>query len=196
MMWVLLRILHVYNFLTPFLYSGCLQTIQVSGASIILFSTGIATHFSFPLIYFWTLWFSSRSLKRARDIRDQLEALLDRVEVKLLTSKNPITIRKAMTAGYYFHAAHFSKGCYKTAKHQKNFTYFQILFYIISSRDGSSTMRLSLLQKSTWGRWGVAWMMWLSSLIVAEVCVYNYFPNCHQSCLMIICIKINYWLMD
>ena len=72
---------------------------------------------SFPLIYLST--FSSRSLKRARDIRDQLEGLLDRVEVELVSSEDFIAIRKAITAGYYYHAAQLSKGSYRTVKHQQ-----------------------------------------------------------------------------
>ncbi|XP_064101171.1 pre-mRNA-splicing factor ATP-dependent RNA helicase DHX16-like [Macrobrachium nipponense] len=59
-----------------------------------------------------------RSLKRARDIRDQLEGLMERVEVPL--SSNPgdsINIRKAITCGYFYHIARFSKGgMYKTIK--------------------------------------------------------------------------------
>ncbi|XP_066983091.1 pre-mRNA-splicing factor ATP-dependent RNA helicase DHX16 [Macrobrachium rosenbergii] len=59
-----------------------------------------------------------RSLKRARDIRDQLEGLMERVEVPL--SSNPgdsIGIRKAITCGYFYHIARFSKGgMYKTIK--------------------------------------------------------------------------------
>lgn len=59
-----------------------------------------------------------RSMKRARDIRDQLVGLMERVEVQL--SSNPcesIGIRKAITAGYFYHVARFSKGgMYKTAK--------------------------------------------------------------------------------
>lgn len=59
-----------------------------------------------------------RSMKRARDIRDQLVGLMERVEIEL--SSNPcesIAIRKAITAGYFYHIARFSKGgSYKTAK--------------------------------------------------------------------------------
>lgn len=59
-----------------------------------------------------------RSLKRARDIRDQLVGLMERVETQL--SSNPgdsIAIRKAITSGYFYHIARFSKGgMYKTAK--------------------------------------------------------------------------------
>ena len=62
-----------------------------------------------------------RSMKRARDIRDQLEALLERVEIEILS--NPLdtqAIRKAVTAGYFYHTARLSKGGhYKTVKHNQ-----------------------------------------------------------------------------
>ena len=61
-----------------------------------------------------------RSMKRARDIRDQLVGLMERLEVKTPLSSNPcdsVSIRKAITAGYFYHIAKFSKGgMYKTAK--------------------------------------------------------------------------------
>ena len=59
-----------------------------------------------------------RSMKRARDVREQLESLLERVEIS--PSSNPldvIAIRKAITAGYFYHAARLSKsGQYQTVK--------------------------------------------------------------------------------
>ncbi len=62
-----------------------------------------------------------RSMKRARDIRDQLEALLERVEIEIVS--NPLdtqAIRKAITAGYFYHTARLSKGGhYKTVKHNQ-----------------------------------------------------------------------------
>lgn len=59
-----------------------------------------------------------RSMKRARDVRDQLVGLLERVEIGLLSSMEEIVnIRKAITAGYFYHIAKLSKsGNYKTAK--------------------------------------------------------------------------------
>ncbi|KAL8597553.1 putative pre-mRNA-splicing factor ATP-dependent RNA helicase dhx16 [Nucella lapillus] len=62
-----------------------------------------------------------RSMKRARDVRDQLQALLDRVEIPLLSSPgDSIAIRKAITAGYFYHTARLGKGGhYKTVKHQQ-----------------------------------------------------------------------------
>ncbi len=62
-----------------------------------------------------------RSMKRARDIRDQLEALLERVEIEVVSNPHDSQkIRKAVTAGYFYHTARFSKGGhYKTVKHNQ-----------------------------------------------------------------------------
>ena len=63
-----------------------------------------------------------RSMKRARDIRDQLEGLLERVEVEVVSNPHESQkIRKAITAGYFYHTARFSKGgSYKTVKHNQS----------------------------------------------------------------------------
>ncbi|XP_069678567.1 pre-mRNA-splicing factor ATP-dependent RNA helicase DHX16 [Periplaneta americana] len=62
-----------------------------------------------------------RSLKRARDVRDQLAGLMARVEIDLVSgASDTVGIRKAITAGYFYHVARLSKGGqYKTAKHQQ-----------------------------------------------------------------------------
>ena len=62
-----------------------------------------------------------RSMKRARDIRDQLEALLERVEIEIQSNPlDTVAIRKAITAGYFYHTARLSKtGNYKTVKHNQ-----------------------------------------------------------------------------
>ena len=40
-------------------------------------------------------------MKRARDIRDQLEGLLERVEIELTSNSNDLEgIKKAITSGY------------------------------------------------------------------------------------------------
>ncbi|KAH7280381.1 hypothetical protein KP509_37G064800 [Ceratopteris richardii] len=59
-----------------------------------------------------------RSMKRARDIRDQLEGLLDRVEIEPSSSPNDIeAIKKAITSGYFYHTAKLQKnGSYRTVK--------------------------------------------------------------------------------
>ncbi|KAI1280803.1 Pre-mRNA-splicing factor ATP-dependent RNA helicase DHX16 [Halotydeus destructor] len=60
-----------------------------------------------------------RSMSRARDVREQLASLLERVEVELKSnSADNVGIRKALTAGYFYHVARLSKdgGQYKTIK--------------------------------------------------------------------------------
>ncbi len=61
-----------------------------------------------------------RSLKRARDVRDQLEGLMDRVEIEIRSNlDDTAAIRKAITAGYFYNTARLNKtGHYKTVKHQ------------------------------------------------------------------------------
>ncbi|GBM13433.1 Pre-mRNA-splicing factor ATP-dependent RNA helicase DHX16 [Araneus ventricosus] len=65
-----------------------------------------------------------RSMKRARDVREQLEGLMDRVEIELVSnSLDTVAIRKSITAGYFYHTARLSKsGQYKTAKQQQTVT--------------------------------------------------------------------------
>ncbi|GKV11200.1 hypothetical protein SLEP1_g22472 [Rubroshorea leprosula] len=60
-----------------------------------------------------------RSMKRARDIRDQLEGLLERVEIELTSNSNDLeAIKKAITSGFFPHSARLQKnGSYRTVKH-------------------------------------------------------------------------------
>ncbi|CAG4998712.1 unnamed protein product [Parnassius apollo] len=62
-----------------------------------------------------------RSMKRARDVREQLVGLMERVEIDMVSSiSDDANIRKAITAGYFYHIAKFSKGGhYKTVKHNQ-----------------------------------------------------------------------------
>lgn len=61
-----------------------------------------------------------RSMRRARDIRDQLEGLAERIELELTSSHDHIAIRKAITAGYFYNTAKFGAGGqYKTTKHHQ-----------------------------------------------------------------------------
>jgi pre-mRNA-splicing factor ATP-dependent RNA helicase DHX16 len=62
-----------------------------------------------------------RSMRRARDIREQLVNLLERVEIELQSNINdPDAIRKAITAGFFYHTAKLQKnGTYKTVKHNQ-----------------------------------------------------------------------------
>jgi pre-mRNA-splicing factor ATP-dependent RNA helicase DHX16 len=60
-----------------------------------------------------------RSMKRARDIRDQLEGLLERVEIDVSSNANELdSIRKSIVAGFFPHTAKLQKnGSYRTVKH-------------------------------------------------------------------------------
>ncbi|KAG4079462.1 hypothetical protein HA402_005159 [Bradysia odoriphaga] len=63
-----------------------------------------------------------RSMKRARDVREQLAGLMQRVEIEMVSClPETIPIRKAITSGYFYHIARLSKGGnYKTIKHNQN----------------------------------------------------------------------------
>ncbi|CAN1143573.1 Pre-mRNA-splicing factor ATP-dependent RNA helicase DEAH1 [Linum perenne] len=60
-----------------------------------------------------------RSMKRARDIRDQLEGLLERAEIEITASPNDVDgIKKSITSGFFPHSAKLQKnGSYRTVKH-------------------------------------------------------------------------------
>ena len=53
--------------------------------------------------------------------RDQLESLLERVEIEIKSDPlDTVAMRKAITAGYFYHTARLSKtGNYKTVKHNQ-----------------------------------------------------------------------------
>ncbi|KAG8087095.1 hypothetical protein GUJ93_ZPchr0010g9756 [Zizania palustris] len=59
-----------------------------------------------------------RSMKRARDIRDQLEGLLERVEIEVSSNASDLdAIKKAITSGFFHHSARLQKnGSYRTVK--------------------------------------------------------------------------------
>ncbi|MCD7457010.1 Pre-mRNA-splicing factor ATP-dependent RNA helicase DEAH1 [Datura stramonium] len=59
-----------------------------------------------------------RSMKRARDIRDQLEGLLERVEIELSSNVNDLeAIKKSITSGFFPHSARLQKnGSYRAVK--------------------------------------------------------------------------------
>lgn len=66
-----------------------------------------------------------RSMIRARDVREQLEGLLERVEIELTSDPgNGSNIRKAFTAGYFYHVATFGRvaGQYRTVKNKHTVT--------------------------------------------------------------------------
>ena len=69
----------------------------------------------------WTVenYIQYRSMVRARDVREQLHGLLERVEVDIKSCNGDHTaVRKALTAGFFYHVARLSKdgGQYKTIK--------------------------------------------------------------------------------
>ena len=58
-----------------------------------------------------------KSIRRARDIREQLERLCERVEVDIKSSLDPKVICKAITAGFFYHTAKLQRnGTYRTIK--------------------------------------------------------------------------------
>lgn len=59
-----------------------------------------------------------RSMKRARDVRDQLEGLMERVEIEKSSSpQDHDKIRKAIASGFFSHTARLTKsGSYRTVK--------------------------------------------------------------------------------
>lgn len=59
-----------------------------------------------------------RSLTRARDVRDQLVKLCERIEVTPSSGTDHVAIRKAITAGYFAHAARLDRTgqSYRTVK--------------------------------------------------------------------------------
>eukprot|EP00887_Chlorella_sp_A99_P005069 scaffold36.g5069.t1 len=60
-----------------------------------------------------------RSMKRARDIRDQLLGLMERCEVELVSNPGDIdAIRKSICSGFFYHTAALQKsGSYRTTVH-------------------------------------------------------------------------------
>eukprot|EP01122_Echinamoeba_exundans_P012218 TRINITY_DN5056_c0_g1_i1.p1 TRINITY_DN5056_c0_g1~~TRINITY_DN5056_c0_g1_i1.p1 ORF type:complete len:1044 (+),score=244.51 TRINITY_DN5056_c0_g1_i1:328-3132(+) len=62
-----------------------------------------------------------RSMSRARDVRDQLVGLLERVEIPLVSSEDTDSILKCITSGFFYHTAQLQKGgSYKTVKHNQS----------------------------------------------------------------------------
>ncbi|KAF9886157.1 hypothetical protein FE257_011982 [Aspergillus nanangensis] len=74
----------------------------------------------FSVVWSKENFLQQRSLTRARDVRDQLAKLCDRVEVTVSTcgSTNHVPIQKAITAGFFPNAARLQRGgdSYRTVK--------------------------------------------------------------------------------
>jgi pre-mRNA-splicing factor ATP-dependent RNA helicase DHX16 len=64
-------------------------------------------------------YIQNRSMKRARDIREQVVDMLEKVEVELTSDVNNVDgQRKAVLAGFFYHTARLRKdGSYVTVKH-------------------------------------------------------------------------------
>ena len=65
-----------------------------------------------------------RSMKHARDVRDQLVKLCERVDIPLVNMDDPgntTGIRKAITAGFFYNTSKLNKSgdSYRTAKHNQ-----------------------------------------------------------------------------
>ncbi|XP_031203109.1 pre-mRNA-splicing factor ATP-dependent RNA helicase DHX16 [Mastomys coucha] len=60
-----------------------------------------------------------RSMRRARDVREQLQGLLERVQVGLTSCQGDyVCVRKAITSGYFYHIARLTPSGYRTVKQQ------------------------------------------------------------------------------
>jgi pre-mRNA-splicing factor ATP-dependent RNA helicase DHX16 len=60
-------------------------------------------------------------MKRARDIREQLESLCDRVEIEKHSSQDNEQIAKAITSGFFYHTSKLQRnGAYRTVKVRNN----------------------------------------------------------------------------
>ena len=66
----------------------------------------------------------ARTMKRARDIREQLAGLMERVEITLDTcGDDDVPLRKAITSGFFYNVGQLSKpteGLYKTVKQRRD----------------------------------------------------------------------------
>ncbi|KAK5580489.1 hypothetical protein RB653_000508 [Dictyostelium firmibasis] len=63
-----------------------------------------------------------RSMKRAQDVRDQLELLLERVEIPLISNVDDTdSIRKCIASGFFYNSAKLEKsGLFRTTKHNQS----------------------------------------------------------------------------
>ncbi|TPX49811.1 hypothetical protein SeMB42_g00606 [Synchytrium endobioticum] len=65
-----------------------------------------------------------KTLKRVRDVRDQLVGLMERTEVPLVSNPNPadtVPMRKAITAGFFYNTSKLQRSgdTYRTVKHSQ-----------------------------------------------------------------------------
>ena len=66
-----------------------------------------------------------RSLKKAKEIRQQLIGLLERVELELSSTSDDVAIRKAVCSGFFYNAARLNKSgdCFRLAKNVNQTVY-------------------------------------------------------------------------
>jgi len=74
---------------------------------------------SYSLNWCFENYVQNRSMKRARDIRDQVVDMLEKVEVEMTSDVNNVDgQRKAILSGFFYHTARLRKdGSYVTVKH-------------------------------------------------------------------------------
>ncbi|KAI8591110.1 pre-mRNA splicing factor [Geranomyces variabilis] len=82
---------------------------------------------NYAITWCYENYIQHRSMKRARDLRDQLIGLMERTEVPLLSNPDPgntVPIRKALTAGFFYNTARLQKSgdSYRTVKHNQTVT--------------------------------------------------------------------------
>ena len=62
-----------------------------------------------------------RTMKRARDVKEQLEGLLERVEIEMVPCGEHEVLRKCIASGFFYHTAKLQKnGSYRTVKNPQN----------------------------------------------------------------------------
>mmetsp|Transcript_3518 Transcript_3518/g.8466 ORF Transcript_3518/g.8466 Transcript_3518/m.8466 type:complete len:1087 (+) Transcript_3518:95-3355(+) len=72
---------------------------------------------NFSIQWCYESFIQHRSMQRARDVREQLEDMLERVEILSSSSSEPEPILKAIAAGFFSHAAKLqNSGTYRTVK--------------------------------------------------------------------------------
>ena len=55
-------------------------------------------------------------MTKARQIRDQLFDMCERIEVELSSNPDTIAVRKAIVSGFFYNTARLEKNAYKTTK--------------------------------------------------------------------------------
>ncbi|KAK9803173.1 hypothetical protein WJX72_009006 [[Myrmecia] bisecta] len=72
---------------------------------------------NFSTQYCYENYVQLRSMKRAREVREQLLGLMERVELELVSNPAEDNIKKAIAAGFFYHTAQLQKtGAYRTVK--------------------------------------------------------------------------------